>query len=150
MRRETQDMSTVPPAIQGLAGRLIAIEAGSSKPPDADEVVRVVEKLRVPLTKLTGAVGFRTLLARALALANADVPALKTLRVQSDGKLDRFGELAQSQDPEAILNGAIALVAHLLGLLMTFIGQPITLRLVQDAWPDASIDSMYSRTEKQT
>jgi hypothetical protein len=109
-----------------------------------------VEKLRVPLTKFAGVVGFRSLLTRALALANAEVPALKVLQVLSDGKLDRVGELAQSQDPETLKKGAIALVAHLLGLLVTFIGQPITLRLVQDAWPDASIDAMDLRTEELT
>jgi hypothetical protein len=143
-------MSAVPPSIRGLAGQLIAIEAGSNKPPAAEEVVRVVEKLRVPLIKFAGVVGFRSLLSRALALANAEVPSLKVLHVLSDGKLERVGELAQSQDAEALENGATVLVAHLLGLLVTFIGQPITLRLVQDAWPDASIDAMDLRTEEPT
>ena len=149
MRRATQDMSAIPPAIQGLAGRLIAIEAGN-KPPAAEEVGRVVEKLRVPLTKFAGALGFRTLLSRALVLANAEVPALKVLQVRSDGKLDQFDELARSQDPEVLEKGAIVLVAHLLGLLVTFIGQPLTVRLVQDAWPDGSINARDLRTEERT
>ena len=35
---------------------------------------------------------------------------------------------------------AVAITAHLLGLLVTFIGEPLTLRLVREAWPDASLD----------
>ena len=36
-------------------------------------------------------------------------------------------------------------VAHLLGLLVTFIGEPLTLRLVRDAWPDASVGPERTR-----
>ena len=34
----------------------------------------------------------------------------------------------------------VAIIAHLLGLLMTFIGEPLTLRLVREAWPDVLLD----------
>jgi hypothetical protein len=37
--------------------------------------------------------------------------------------------------PEA----AVGIIAHLLGLLETFIGEPLTLRLVREAWPDVSL-----------
>ena len=43
---------------------------------------------------------------------------------------------ASADGPEA----AVALAARLLGLLVTFLGEPITLRLVRDAWPDAVWD----------
>jgi hypothetical protein len=33
----------------------------------------------------------------------------------------------------------VIVVAQLLGLLVTFIGEPLTLGLVGDAWPDAPV-----------
>jgi len=40
-------------------------------------------------------------------------------------------------------------VAHLLGLLVTFIGEPLALRLVGDAWPDAAVDETDGRAGGQ-
>jgi hypothetical protein len=37
-------------------------------------------------------------------------------------------------------DGGAVVVAHLLGLLATFIGEPLVRRLVRDAWPDAPGD----------
>jgi hypothetical protein len=34
------------------------------------------------------------------------------------------------------------MTAHLLGLLMTFIGGPLALRLIRDAFPDASVQAL--------
>ncbi len=42
--------------------------------------------------------------------------------------------------PNGGVEAAVAITAHLLGLLVTFIGEPLTLRLVREAWPDASLD----------
>jgi hypothetical protein len=49
-------------------------------------------------------------------------------------------EALASEDAEAGVEAGAAITGHLLGLLVTFIGEPITLRLVRDAWPDASLD----------
>jgi hypothetical protein len=46
------------------------------------------------------------------------------------------------------LKGGASLVAQLLGLLVTFIGVALTMRLVRDIWPDAPYDSTDSETEK--
>ena len=76
------------------------------------------------------------ILRRALALTKADVPSIKTLEFKPDGRLEGLDVLvadATTGGPEA----AVALAAHLLGLLVTFVGEPVTLRLVRDAWPDA-------------
>jgi len=47
------------------------------------------------------------------------------------------GTQSQDQEDEA---GEI-LLAELLALLITFIGQTLTLRLVQDAWPEAGLEN---------
>ena len=103
------------------------------------EAVRVCDKLRISLTRFAGADGFTSLLRRALALARAEVPSLQTVQVKPDCSLEGLGVLAvdaTNAGPEA----AVAITAHLLGLLVTFIGKPLTLRLVREAWPDVSLD----------
>ena len=89
---------------------------------------RVCDKLRRPLTTLAGAAGFRSLLARALTLAKQESPVIAAWEVNSDGSLQGLnGEAAQS--------GAV-LIAQLIGLMITFIGESLTLRLLHDVWPD--------------
>ena len=128
-------------SIQVLARRLLAIEAAS--PSDSDvpvhEAVRVCEKLRVSLIRFAGSDGFASLMRRTLALARADTPSLNRITVNPDCSMEGLEALA-SEDAEAGVEAGAAITAHLLGLLVTFIGEPLTLRLVRDAWPDASLD----------
>ncbi len=142
-------MSTAHPSLQDLARRLLAVEAARAKPSDAhvEEAVRVCEKLRVPLVKLAGLASFASLLSRALALARAEVLALGAVRVRADGSLEGLDEIERTQSSEASGKGAVVLVAQLLGLLVTFIGEPLTLRLVRDAWPGVSLDRSDGRSE---
>jgi hypothetical protein len=95
---------------------------------DVHAVSRVCDKLRRPLTTLAGAAGFRSLLARALTLAKKESPLLDTWEVRSDGSL-------QGLNGEAVQSDAV-LIAHLIGLMITFIGESLTLRLVHDVWLD--------------
>ena len=118
------------PTTRELAQRLLAYEAGEAEAamPDTEAVCRVCDKLRRPLTTLAGAAGFRSLLARALTLAKRESPVLGEWEVKSDGSLQGLnGEAAQS--------GAV-LIAQLIGLMITFIGESLTLRLLHDVWPD--------------
>ena len=100
---------------------------------------RVVEKLRQPLVALTGVGGFRSLLSRALALASPEVRWLRAVHIRGDGALEGPAQMAQL-DSEEIANGELVLIAHLLELLVTFIGEALTLRLVQDAWPGVPLN----------
>jgi hypothetical protein len=127
-------------ATRELARRLLAVEAASKSAADAPshEAVRVCEKLRISLTRLAGSDGFTSLMRRAWALASVDFPSLQTVKPKADGSLEGLDALAvdaASGEPEA----AIAITAHLLGLLITFIGEPLTLQLVREAWPGASL-----------
>jgi hypothetical protein len=134
-------MDTPPPSTRDLARRLLAAEAASQSAADprVPEAVRVCEKLRVSLTRLAGPDGFSALLRRALALARAEVPALHGITQKADGSLEGLEQLAAEAQDVAI-DAAVAITAHLLGLLVTFIGEPLTMRLVREAWPDASCD----------
>ncbi|MGI9105038.1 MAG: hypothetical protein ACR2G4_02190 [Pyrinomonadaceae bacterium] len=143
-------MSTASPEIQDLARRLLAFEAAHDNSSDArvDVAVQVIEELRLHLLRLAGVDGFRSLLSRALTLAKAEVPSLKMVQVRRDGTLEGFDGIEGSREAgTAGEQAGIALVAHLLELLVTFIGESLTLRLVRVTWPDASMDEVDLRTE---
>jgi hypothetical protein len=106
------------------------------------EAVRVCEKLRVCLIRFAGADGFTALLRRALALARAEVPALHGITEQADGSMEGLEELA-ADAPDAGIDAAVAITAHLLGLLVILIGEPLTVRLVGEAWPNTSWDKSH-------
>jgi hypothetical protein len=116
---------------------LLAMEAANPSPSGAQlhEAVRVSEKLRISLAQFVGADGFTALLQRALVLARADVPVLQSAKVTRDGRLEGIQEAA---DAGTDVEAATALTEHVLALLVVFIGEPLTLRLVREAWPDAS------------
>ena len=101
-------------------------------------------KLRRPLITLAGVAGFRSLLSRALTLARAEAPSLSAIQVAADGSLQGLDELASQTDKERARDGGAILIAQLIGLLLTFIGDGLTLRLVQDVWPDAVFDGRVS------
>lgn len=137
-------MSTASPKINDLAQRLLALEAAQGQPTDdhVDEAVKVCEKLRVLISKLVGVAGFGSLLSRALSLAKAVEPALVVVKVGANNSLVGFEEVGHTHDRGVRRNGGVALVAQLLGLLVTFIGQSLTLSLVREAWPDVTLDGM--------
>jgi hypothetical protein len=130
--------------MRDLARRLLAVEAASQSATDprVPEAVRVVEKLRVSLTRFAGADGMTALLRRALALAKAEVPALHGITVKADGSVEGLEKVAADAPNSGDRGGdaAVAILAHLLGLLGTFIGEPLTVRLAREAWPDVSLD----------
>ena len=95
--------------------------------------------MRVPLTRLAGVAGFRSLMTRALALATVEVPGLEAVQVRPDGSLEGF-EAAAHHLVDGDGEAGVVVVAQLLGLLVTFIGEPLTLRLVRDAWPETPFD----------
>ena len=157
--------------MRDIARRLLAASQTVSDP-HVPEAVLVSDRLRASLTRFAGADGFTSLLRRALALARAEVPSLQSVKVGADGRLEGFeqqksgewrvasgeqdeAEHATSPSPLATHHsplttpseGAAAITAHLLGLLVTFIGEPLTLALVREAWPDTSLDESHSTME---
>jgi hypothetical protein len=122
-----------------LAQQLLTYEAAADKTSGSTESTMfcVYEKLRRSLCALAGIAGFRSLASRALTLAKAEAPSLSKMQVTPDGSLQRFGEPeSQSQGHQEDEAGVI-LLAEFLALLITFIGETLTLRLLQDAWPEA-------------
>ena len=122
----------LPPQTRDLAQRLIANEgaAGNTSEPMELAAFRVCETLRRPVCALAGLPGFRSLLSRALTLAVAEAPCLSAVRVAADGSLQGLDELERQIDKDQVREGGVILIAQLLGLLLTFIGETMTSRLV--------------------
>lgn len=134
-------MGMPPESMRKLAHRLLAMEAANGCATDAHvhEAVRICEKLRISLIRVAGSDGFASLLRRTLALARVEVPGLERITVNPDGSMQGLEELA-ADGTDGAADAPVVITAHLLGLLVTFIGESLTLRLVREAWPGQSLD----------
>lgn len=139
-------MTRATPTLKRFASRLLAYESSAGKPSaEAALAFRVCDKVRGPLSTLMGLGGFRALLRRALALAQAEVRWLKAVQVTEDGSLERTGDVETKLAREELREGEIILVAHFLGLLVTFIGRPLMLNLVGSVWPEGSFGDLNEK-----
>lgn len=124
---------------RALAERLMQMEAAEAvhSQEESRSTCLVCEKLRHPLSALVGSAGFSALLGRALTLAKREAPILGGVQIRADGTI-------QGLEGEAVQGNAI-LITILLTLLITFIGQPLTMRLLHDAWPNLSVSETASQ-----
>lgn len=134
-------MDAPSPSTRKLARQLLAleVEGHSGAHATGEEAIRVCDKLQTSLTRFAGPDGFTSLLRRAMTLAGAEVPELKSVKLEHDGCRTSFvaAVLASASGGS---EAAVAIIASLLELLVTFIGEPLTLRLVRESWPNASLE----------
>jgi hypothetical protein len=139
-------MNRVTPQMRKLAARLIAFDSSgnnSSRTKNPD-VFHVCEKLRPQLATLVGNEAFRALVSHALALARAESPSLREVRVNAKGLLEAPTEIHGRINSVSFLETRVVLVAQLLGLLAAFIGENLTLGLVREVWPKARVNPVGS------
>ena len=122
----------LPSQTRDLAQRLISYQSAADKTSEPTKLsaLRVCETLRQPLCSLAGVAGFRSLLSRALTLARAEAPSLRAVQVAADGSLEGLDDLEPQIDKDQAREAGVILVAHLIGLLLFFMGEGLTLRLV--------------------
>ena len=116
-------------AMRELAQRLIALEEASDliSNPAKNAAFRVLEKLRLLLTRFAGSDGFAALMRRAIALSRAENPSLVDCTLGKDGSMASIEGIS--------VETGLSLAAQLLDLMTTFIGEALTLSLVADIWP---------------
>jgi hypothetical protein len=145
--------------MRALAHRLLAYEAaaGKASEPMESETFRVYEKLRESLGAFAGAAGFQSLASRALALARSEAPGLSAARVAADGSLQGLGEIETQINMDKdrageypVGGGGTILIAHLLGLLIMFLGETLTLSLLRGAWLGATFDHRSSGNGRES
>ena len=138
-------MSRASAPMRELATRLIAHETESktSSNTKAPAAFPVIAKLRPELANLMGQTGFSTLVSRALALAKAEVPWTGKVQAQPDGALQGLEELAKQVGPDDFFEGSVVVLALLLELLATFIGEKLTLQLLSEIWPELPVNDLH-------
>jgi hypothetical protein len=117
-----------------LARSLVAFQAEAGKTALETEPasVRVYERLRRQLSAPVGNDGFQSLASRALALARSESPRLSAVHVLANGGLRGLGEVESQTDGDEDGEAGIILIAQLLGLFLTFLGEATTMRLIED------------------
>jgi hypothetical protein len=122
--------------MRNFAARLINHDAGlRSSAQGTSAAFKVPDRMRTHLTTLMGNGGHRALLMRALALAGAEVRWLREVEVGIDGSLEGLDTIREPVTHDEAFNGGAVLVAHLMGLLVAFIGERLTLQIVREVWP---------------
>ncbi|RPI49897.1 MAG: hypothetical protein EHM55_22695 [Acidobacteria bacterium] len=131
-------------ALQELALKVLAQRTGSATEVGAVAAAarQAYDDLAHVSSPLIGHVGVDALTARALHLArqqyswlgDADEP-----EPANEPFAQALARLAR-QDPAVAIEGAAAVFAMLTGLLVTFIGEPLTAVLMRKAWPDVFSD----------
>jgi hypothetical protein len=134
-------MGRTTPHIRSLAKRVLAHAPrdGTLAAEHTSIEFHAIAQLRPQLAVLMGNGGTRALLLRALALASIEVPWLRALRVDASASLQGLEKPLAQLSSKTLLEGKQALLAQVFGLMEAFIGARLTLRLVQEAWPDLPV-----------
>ena len=123
-----------PKKTRDLARSLVASEAlaNSASLHSEPVTVRVYERLRRQLGAPVGADGFQSIATRALALARSESPQLRAVQVMANGTLRGLSEVESQTNPDENGEAGIILIAQLLGLFLTLLGEATTLHLIED------------------
>jgi len=134
------------PALRQLALKALTQRVGSA----ADAVAlaaaaqRAYDDLAQVSAPLIGQVGVDALTGRTLYLAQRKYPWLINTREPDEwrGPFAQIVFCLERQDSAVATEAAGAVLTTLTGLLVTFIGEPLTARLLRKAWPDAFADTI--------
>jgi hypothetical protein len=144
--------------MRDLARCLLAYEVvpGKTSEPAESATLRVYEKLRQGLGEVAGTAGFQSLASRALALARAEAPSLGAARIAADGSLQGLGEIEHQMDTDKDRadesptgDGGTILISRLIGLLLLFLGEALTLSLLRVTWPGTALDDCSSENGRK-
>ena len=123
-----------PKKTRDLARSLVAseVEASTTALQAQPATVRVYERLRRQLGSPVGVDGFHALASRALALAKTESRAFNAVQIAANGSLRGLCEAESHTDADKDGESGVILIAQLLGLFLTFLGEATTLRLIED------------------
>ena len=136
------------PRLREAATRLLEHEAGGDQATAEDLAAaagRLLERLLQRLAQVIGPGGVEAILLRTVALRRAEFPFLDQ-RVVPVRKSERPGEALRARlqqlEPDVIKEVSIILVATVVGLLATLIGDGLAWSLVRDLWPDTLLSEI--------
>ena len=127
-------------------------EASESGTPD--DPVKAIEfccqRLHDRLDRLIGPGGFRALLNRALYLAKKKYAWLEGVGIEDypGCEFKDLREAVKGKKPADVNEACTLILANVIWLLVTFIGEDITIGLIQEAWPDVRTDIAASSSKE--
>jgi hypothetical protein len=137
-------------ALRQLALKVLAQHAGpaagtAALAAGARRAYNDLAQVSIPLI---GQVGVDALTDRAVHVAQREYSWIGDARdpAQADGPFARVIVSLEGQDPAIATEGAAAVFATFAGLLVTFIGEPLTTGLLRQAWPTAFSDTHTEET----
>jgi hypothetical protein len=99
---------------------------------------RVYDKLAAQLAPLLGLAGVEALFVRSSKLARAELAVLADLVPAIEGSTERAAGLRahlRGLEPSAAGEAAVVLFGSFLDLVITFIGDRLTIQILRGAWP---------------
>lgn len=137
--------------VRELAKYLVAFESCIASPPRTPGILefRIFARLCKPFAAISGNQGLQPLLVRALESAHLDYPWLETARVSLDGEVQGLGSLGQSLSEGAAAAGELAMIASLVELLRTFLGDGVTMQLLRSIWPLVTLIQLDDQSASQ-
>jgi hypothetical protein len=143
-------MMLPPKKTRDLARSLVAGETDASTKSlhPGPATVRVYERLRRQLGSSMGVDGFQMLASRALALAKSQSHRLSAVQITANGGLRGLGEVESQTDEDG--EAGIILIAQLLGLFLTFLGEATTLRLIEDLRLQVDVSTELATTTEDS
>ena len=128
-------------ALRQLALKVLTHHAGSTEGAEALAAAarHAYDDLADVSIPLIGRVGVDALTGRAVHLAQREYPWLRGPR-DAEHTLEPFAQvilLLARQDAAVAAEGAAMVFATFAGLLISFIGEPLTTGLLRKAWPHA-------------
>jgi hypothetical protein len=161
-----------------IARLVVERETQSCHTPEtlAAAVEGVFARLEGLMATLIGPMGFRAIVDRAVHMTNSAWPWIDTKRIETTAQLVITGSAAaepaseaegiarvqsnvtisglanaiQSQGAARVTAGAATLLCNVLQLLSSFIGDELTLRIVDRAWPYLSGPPTPSSSEQES
>jgi hypothetical protein len=140
----TRGVTSTTTASDSLARWLIRCETRDDDEAPAARAaaaVRVFDKLSQRLAVLITPIGAEALLARAVHLSRATYPFLDHVEAKPKGTslIATLQAAAANVEPSQAQEGFVLVLGTLVGLLESFIGKDLTLRLLRDVWPDLPV-----------
>jgi len=144
-------MKPARPELMGGIQRLRELEAGGETSTSALSVAtakRLHEKLARYVAPVVGEAGFEALFVRSVKITKSTFVCLQELRTTGPAQeaLHQFFEHLEKQDPAAVASITEALMATLVTMLCTFIGEGLTWQLLRNAWPDLPSQPPFEKT----
>lgn len=141
-RKSSPDATPLEHAVLGpLALTVLTRRAGPDAGAEAIAAAadRAYDDLARVMAPIIGDVGVSAITDRALHLVGAEHPWLLPARerTHADEKFSAIMTSLKRQVPATAAAAAASVLATMLRLLATFIGDPLASRLVRQAWPDA-------------